>query len=214
MHDRELKEDLHRQLRGARAAVLRKLDGLSEYDVRRPLVPTGTNLLGLVKHLATVEWGHFGAAFGDPLDEQRDGDLTRLRAVHLLTSGSAALRTAVRHPIALPGNPNGLYVRAAARSDEVIERLPLDAVGHVPWWPPEISRVTLHGVLAHTVAEAQRHAGHADILRELVDGSTGHGPAGSLLPSDDAGWWRARFDRLERAAAAAPRLTSGSQRSE
>jgi len=93
----------------------------------------------------------------------------------------------------------------------VIERLPLDAVGHVPWWPPEISRVTLHGILAHTVAEAQRHAGHADILRELVDGSTGHGPVGSLLPSDDAEWWRARFDRLERAAAAGPR---GSHRSE
>ena len=67
MNASELKDDLHRQLRGARAAVLWKLDGLSEYDVRRPLVPTGTNLLGLVKHLATVEWGHFGAAFGDPL---------------------------------------------------------------------------------------------------------------------------------------------------
>jgi hypothetical protein len=68
MRERELKEDLHRQLRAARAAALGKLEGLSEYDVRRPLVPTGTNLLGLVRHLATVEWGHFGAAFGDPLD--------------------------------------------------------------------------------------------------------------------------------------------------
>ncbi len=51
------KADLHRYLRDARSAVVWKLEGLSEYDVRRPLVPTGTNLLGLVKHLATVEWG-------------------------------------------------------------------------------------------------------------------------------------------------------------
>jgi hypothetical protein len=63
------KADLHGYLRGARDAVLRKLDGLDEYDVRRPLVATGTNLLGLVKHLATVEWGHFGAAFGRPFEE-------------------------------------------------------------------------------------------------------------------------------------------------
>ena len=69
-------------------------------------------------------------------------------------------------------------------------------------------RVTLHGILAHTVAEAQRHAGHADILRELVDGASGHGPAGTLLPTDDATWWRDRFDRLERAAAAGPQATS------
>ena len=64
------KADLHDYLRNARQAVLWKLEGLSEYDVRRPRVPTGTNLLGLVKHLATVEWGHFGAAFGRPFEER------------------------------------------------------------------------------------------------------------------------------------------------
>jgi hypothetical protein len=70
----------------------------------------------------------------------------------------------------------------------------------MPWWPPGISRVTLHVILAHTVTEGQRHAGHADILCELVDGSCGHGPTRSLLPADDGEWWRARFERLERAA--------------
>jgi hypothetical protein len=60
--------------------------------------------------------------------------------------------------------------------------------------------VTLNAILVHTVAEAQRHAGHADMLRELVDGSSGHGPTRSLLPADDGEWWRARFERLERAA--------------
>jgi hypothetical protein len=63
------KADLHRYLRTAREAVMWKLDGLGEYDVRRPLTPTGTNLLGLVKHLATVEFGYFGDCFGRPGDE-------------------------------------------------------------------------------------------------------------------------------------------------
>ena len=150
MHDRELKEDLHRQRRGARAAVLWKLEGLSEYDVRRPLVPTGTNLLGLVKHLATVEWGHFGAAFGDPLDEHlpwvtEDAEADTEASADMWVEPSETRSAIV-----------GLYERVAVRSDEVIERFPLDAVGQVPWWPPEISRVTLHAILAHTVAEAQR----------------------------------------------------------
>jgi hypothetical protein len=186
----ELKEALHRQLRSARAAVLWKLDGLAEYDVRRPLVPTGTNLLGLVKHLATVEWGHFGASFGDPLDEH-------LPWVDDDTEASADMWAA---PTESRGAIVGLYQRVAAHSDAVIDRLPLDAVGHVPWWPPEHSRVTLHGILTHTVAEAHRHAGHADILRELIDGRSGLGPTGSMLPTDDPGWWRDRFERLERAA--------------
>jgi len=105
MRERELKEDLHRQLRGARAAVLWKLDGLSEYDARRPLVPTGTNLLGLVKHLATVEWGHFGAAFGDPLDEH-------LPWVTEDTEASADMWVA---PTETRGAIVGLYERVAAR---------------------------------------------------------------------------------------------------
>jgi uncharacterized protein DUF664 len=184
------KEALHRQLRDARAAVLWKLDGLSEYDVRRPLVPTGTNLLGLVKHLVTVEWGHFGAAFGDPLDEH-------LPWVDDSTEASADMWVA---PTETRAAIVGLHRRVAAHSDAVIDRLPLDAVGHVPWWPPGQSRVTLHGILVHTVAEAHRHAGHADILRELIDGASGLGPSGSMLPTYDAAWWRERFDRLERAA--------------
>ena len=63
------KADLHRYLQDAREALLWKLDGLTEYDVRRPMVPTGTNLLGLVKHVASVELGYFGDCFGRPYDE-------------------------------------------------------------------------------------------------------------------------------------------------
>ncbi|MGH3934893.1 MAG: DinB family protein [Pseudonocardiaceae bacterium] len=65
----EPKADLHRYLWAAREALLWKLDGLSEYDIRRPLTPTGTNLLGLIKHVASVEVGYFGDTFGRPFNE-------------------------------------------------------------------------------------------------------------------------------------------------
>ena len=93
-----------------------------------------------------------------------------------------------------------LYQGIAAHSDTVIDALPLDAVGHVPWWPPEDSEVTLQHILLHTVAETHRHAGHADIVRELIDGSAGFSDPGDLLPTGDEAWWRRHRDRLEQAA--------------
>ena len=190
MRERELKEDLHRQLRGARAAVLWKLEGLSEYDVRRPLVPTGTNLLGLVKHLATVEWGHFGAAFGDPLDEHMPWVAEDTEASADMWVEPTETRSAIV----------GLYERVAARSDEVIERFPLDAVGHVPWWPPEREQVTLHQILVHMAVETARHAGHADIVREGIDGSVGNGPGDANIPGKTADDWAAYCARIDAAA--------------
>src|SRR5215469_17462106 len=69
MTDSDAKAHLRRYLQTARDALLWKTDGLSEYDVRRPLVPTGTNLLGLVKHVASVAAGYFGECFGRPFGE-------------------------------------------------------------------------------------------------------------------------------------------------
>ena len=63
------KDELRYYLHTARDALLWKLDGLTEYDIRRPLTPTGTNLLGLIKHVATVEVGYFGDTFGRPFGE-------------------------------------------------------------------------------------------------------------------------------------------------
>jgi uncharacterized damage-inducible protein DinB len=186
------KADLHRYLREARDAVLWKLEGLSEYDVRRPLVPTGTNLLGLVKHLTTVEWGHFGAAFGQPFDEALpwvDDDAEPNADMWATADESRAGLVQ-------------LYQRVAAHSDTVIDALPLDAVGHVPWWPAEISEVTLHRILVHTIAEAHRHAGHADVVRELIDGSAGLMRGGDLLPSQDRSWWDSYRNTLEDVARA------------
>jgi Protein of unknown function (DUF664) len=65
----DLKAELHRKLQASRAVLLSKLDNLSEYDRRRPMTPTGTNLLGLVKHLAGLEYGYLGESFGHPAPE-------------------------------------------------------------------------------------------------------------------------------------------------
>src|SRR5260370_17196888 len=61
--DEFAKDYLHGDLRWKRQALLWKLDGLSDYDIRRPLTPTGTNLLRLVKHLTTLHATHFAAPF-------------------------------------------------------------------------------------------------------------------------------------------------------
>ena len=184
------KSDLHGYC-GMPARRAREARWAHEYDVRRPLVPTGTNLLGLVKHLATVEWGHFGAAFGQPFEES----LPWVDEAADPNADMWATAEESREHIV------GLYRRIAAHSDIVIDSLPLDAVGQVPWWPPEYREVTLHRILVHTIAEAHRHAGHADILRELIDGSAGLNANGDeALPTKDRGWWERRRDRLEHVA--------------
>jgi hypothetical protein len=92
----------------------------------------------------------------------------------------------------------GLYRRAWELADDTITELPLDAVGRVPWWGE--SAVTLHRVLVHVTAETQRHAGHADIIRELVDGSAGLLEGHDNLRIGDPAGWRDLHDRVEAAA--------------
>ena len=64
------KDVLHEYLSSAREVMLWKLEGLTDYDVRRPMVPTGTNLLGLLRHVGSVETGYFGFVFGRPFPER------------------------------------------------------------------------------------------------------------------------------------------------
>jgi hypothetical protein len=92
------------------------------------------------------------------------------------------------------------YRRVWAHSDATLAELPLDAKGEVPWWPPERRTVTLHQIALHMIAEAHRHAGHADLVRELVDGAAGLRPTVDNLPSGDAEWWTAYRARLEQVA--------------
>ena len=112
----DLKEELHAKLQVARATMLSKLEGLSEYEMRRPMTPTGTNLLGLVKHLAGVEYVYLGDSLGRPAPERRE--------------------------------------------------------------------TTLGVLLVRMVAETAQHAGHADIVREMIDGQAGND---ANFP-DDADW--------------------------
>jgi hypothetical protein len=182
--------ELHRDLQEAREALVWKLDGLSEYDVRRPMVPSGTNLLGLVKHAATMEVGYFGDTFSRPFDEPlpwftRDAEPN---ADMWATAGET------REQIV------GLYRRTWAHSDATINRLSPDAVGHVPWWRPERNEVTLLRVLVYMIAETNRHAGHADIVRELIDGTTGWRTDDDGLPAVDRAWWENYRSRLEQVA--------------
>jgi uncharacterized damage-inducible protein DinB len=189
-HLAEPKAALHQYLQDAREALLWKLDGLTEYDVRHPLTPTGTNLLGLVKHLASVELGYFGEAFGRPSEEP----LPWLDAGAAPNADMWATAAESRASIV------GLYQRAWAHADATIAALPLDATGHVPWWPPDRREVTLHRILVHMIAETNRHAGHADIVRELIDGAVGLRAGSNAMGPGDQAWWEAYRSQLERAA--------------
>lgn len=186
------KAELHDYLRGARETLLWKLDGLDEYGIRRPLTPTGTNLLGLVKHVASMELDYFGPVF----DRPHGVPLPWLAEDAEPNADMWATPDQSRDDIV------ALYRRAWRHADETIDQLPLDAPGRVPWWG-ERGAVTLHRVLVHVLAETQRHAGHADIVRELVDGAAGLLPANDNLPAEDQDWWTRYRDQVERAARAA-----------
>ncbi len=186
----DAKADLLRYLQAARDALLWKLEGLSEYDARRPLTPTGTNLLGLVKHLAGVEIGYFGETFGRPSDEPQPwfADDAEPNADMWATADES------REDVI------ALYHRAWAHSDATIQALPLDRPGHVPWWPDHRSEVTLHRILVHVIAETNRHAGHADIVRELIDGAAGLRDGNDNMAPGDEAWWESYRSKLERVA--------------
>jgi len=183
------KQTLTHYLQRQRDAMIFKLDGLSERDIRRPMTPTGTNLLGLIKHLGSLEFGYFGEVFGRPIDEP----------IPWLDDGAEdnadmwATADQSREWVI------DFYRRAWAHAETTIDELELDAVGHVPWWGAD-SEVTLHRILVHVTAETARHAGHADIVRELIDGSAGLSPANSNLPGGGADWWQEYVARLQHIA--------------
>jgi hypothetical protein len=191
MIDELAKANMHGRLRQDRQALLWKLDGLSEYDARRPLTATGTNLLGLVKHVATVEAWYFGEVFGrpspEPLRRWQDSD----------GSDHWAAEHETRDQII------GFYRRTWEHSDATIDALPLDAPGHVPWWSPPYADTNLFLVMLHVLGESIRHTGHADILRENLDGRTGLRPEHEKPIDEEAR--AAHRAKLEQAAKSAAR---------
>jgi uncharacterized damage-inducible protein DinB len=150
------KESLQVSLDRHRGAVLWKLEGLSDADLRRAMTPSGTNLLGLVKHLAAVEYGWFCSTFGRPTEalpfDENDAD--------------ADMRV---RPDETTQDILAFYARARAAADQTIAELNLEATG-TAWFGDAVS---LRWVLIHMVEETARHAGHVDIVRELIDGMTG-----------------------------------------
>ncbi|PRH76297.1 hypothetical protein C6N75_26350 [Streptomyces solincola] len=193
-NDERAKAELLRYLQQARDALLWKLEGLGEYDVRRPLTPTGTNLLGLVKHASGVELGYFGDTFSRPYFADREPP------PWWYTKAAEPNDDMWATPAESRADVTGLYRAAWEHTGATVAALPLDATGRVPWWPAERAEVTLHHVLVRVIADTQRHAGHADIVRELLDGSVGESPSGSTVPPDDEATWAAHRARLERAA--------------
>jgi hypothetical protein len=182
----DLKDELHRKLRASRAVLLSKLDNLSDYDRRRPMTATGTNLLGLVKHLAGLEYGYLGESFGYPAAESmswiEDGSIGQGADMWARPEESSEYIT-------------GLYRRACAHADGVIAALDLDAPGSVAHWPEHSRDTTLGVLLIRMVAETAQHAGHADIVRELIDGTGGPDQDGL-----DEATWREYLGQVQTAA--------------
>nr|WP_260611832.1 DinB family protein [Streptomyces sp. WAC04770] len=151
------KESLHASLDLHRDAVLWKLEGLDDEQVRRVMTPSGTNLLGLVKHLATVEYGWFCSTFGretepfwfDPATEEMAASPDET------TAGIVAF-----------------YTRARTAADAAIRETDLETTGTA--WDGRV--VSMRWALIHMLEDTVRHAGHMDILRELIDGGVGRFP--------------------------------------
>ena len=194
----DLKESLTRYLDEQHDALLWKLDGLGEYDLRRPPTPTGTNLLGLVKHVAAVEAEYFGLVFDRPFPDPPAWLVAEEQPDNVDMWATAEESTT---------DILDFFARVCSHGRQTIAALDLDAAGFVSWWGPGGREVTLGRVLVHVVSEVARHAGHADIVRELIDSAAGLADRNSNLPDRDATWWSEYYDRVQRAAeqaAAAP----------
>jgi Protein of unknown function (DUF664) len=189
MIDDFAKKYLHDELQAVRETMLWKLEGLAEYDVRRPLTDTGTNLLGMIKHLSISEAWYFGDVFGRSFPGQwRRWDDP---AGHLDLMWVAADEP--RDEIV------DRYLRAWSYSDATIASLDVAAPGYVPWWRrPDVK---LFNVLVHMLTETHRHAGHADMLREQLDGAVGFdsNSAGSSA-GEMEGFWKNHRAMIEHAA--------------
>lgn len=172
------KELLHARLKLCRDALVWKLEGLSDVDARRPMTSTATNLIGLVKHMTLLESYYFCDAFERPrptLAWESDEDAK------------------LGHPADFYAKPEELipdliadYHAACAAADRTIAELDLDTTGR----HPAGVTVSLRWMLLNVLIDTARHAGHADIVRENIDGSTGsHRPHnGRPRPKDTELW--------------------------
>ncbi len=180
-------ELLLRYLQRERDNLIGTLDGLSEYDVRRPMTPSGSNLLGIVKHVASVESGYLGGCVGRPFPETLpwDNDEAYEEGADMWATADESREWVL-----------DLYRRTSAHGDESVRTLGLDAPATVPWWPEERRETTLGYLVVHLLAETAHHAGHGDIIREAIDGRGGNDH--EELGGDE--WWNAYVAKIQAAA--------------
>lgn len=185
------KQILQRYLRKERDALLATLDGLTERQIRWPYTPSGTNLLGIVKHTASVSLGYFGETFGRDHGQALPWFDEDARVNDDLWATAEESREQIV----------ALYEESARQADATIDALDLDSPGRVPWWGPDNADVTLQRILVHMIAETAHHAGQADIVREmLLDAPPTQDPN---LPGWDAEQWAAYRAQLAEIAEAA-----------
>jgi hypothetical protein len=176
---------LHAQLQLHRDALLWKLEGLGEPDLRRPMTGTGTNLLGLVKHLTGIESAYFCDAFGrerPPLAWEADE-----------ASAMGEISDMYAKPNETAEEIVASYRAATAAADRSIADLDLHATGrhHIG------ITVSLRWMLLTVLLDTARHAGHADIVRELIDGAAGsYREWPGLPPFDDEGYRQTYLARV------------------
>lgn len=156
------KETLMGFLNLNRAVMVWKLEGVSDEDARRPMVDSGTHLIGLIKHLAWVERWWFEDVFaGLPSpsypwsDEDPDADFR------------AEPEDTVAGVIAM-------YEEHVAIVNDIIDESDLDQLAVRD---RNGLHYSLRWIVGHMIEETARHAGHADIIRELIDGRTGYLPS-------------------------------------
>ena len=179
--------DDHGYLEESRRQVRRSVEGLGEYELRHPMTSTGTNLLGVVKHLVGIEAGYLGVCLGRPfaqplpwIDDESGGPNRDMWATAEESSAYIV----------------DLYEQACRHSDAVLAEVGPEAAASVPWWPPSSRETTAGAVLSRVLKDTAMHAGQLQILRELIDGRGGddRGDAG------DDGWWSDYTQRLEQLA--------------
>ncbi|MFG1911261.1 DinB family protein [Kribbella sp. NPDC048928] len=167
------KELLLRELDEIQQSLLWKVEGLGDDELRRPMTPTGTNLIGIVKHLTGITYGYLVAAFGqeraaDELTSELD-DEELLFGLDLWATPEESVAGLVE-----------AYRRACAAGARTIAELDLDTTGthHTG------STVTLREMVHTVLLDTTRHTGHADVVRELTDGRVGGRPDDPMSPDD------------------------------
>ena len=185
----DLKSELVGRLDRLNQGVLHKLESLSEYDLRRPMTPTATNLLGVAFHLASLHAEYFGETFARPFPREDE--------FYYRTDENADPQDDLWvRPESTSEWVVGLYRATWEHAEETIATLDLDSPGQIPTSP--YARVTLGEMLVHMVDETARHAGHMDVVRELIDGAVGrYAGDGSIDATYD---WAAYCARVEAGA--------------